>query len=234
MVIRVLIIDDHPVTCAGIEHVFSTAGDISVVGVAGTVADGLELMRTLNPDLISMDLNMPDLGGLEAINKILHENPKQKVLVLTVYTADIFPISLLRAGACGYLTKDRPPAEIIQAVRTIYQGQHYLTPDVAQRLALGRISTSSDSPFDVLSTRELQVTQRIAAGQNPNQIAKELFLSNKTVNTYRYRIFSKLRKYQITNDIRLALLALEYGIVSNLSSAILMKDETGEQKDQSK
>jgi len=222
-VITTFVIDDHEVTLKGLEYIFSKTPDIQVVGTGTSVRTALANIQ--NPDVVILDLNMPDVGGLEAINQILQKNAKQKVLVLTMHTADIFPISLLRAGATGFLTKDRPVKELIEAVRKTHAGQAYLTPDVAQRLALGRISTASDSPFDVLSTRELQVTQRIAAGQNPNQIAKELFLSNKTVNTYRYRIFSKLRKYQITNDIRLALLALEYGIVSNLTTATLLKEE---------
>jgi len=211
-VIKVLLVDDHELVRTGIKSLLANASGISVVAEASSGEDAIKIAREKQPNVVLMDLKMPGISGLEATRKILHHDPDAKILVLTVCNDDVFPIRLLRAGASGYLTKDCDADEMIRAIRAVQAGQRYISPQIAQRLALKRFSSDEESPFDALSERELQVMLMITSGKKVQDIAEKLHLSPKTVNTYRYRLFEKLG---IKNDVELTHLAMRFGMVDN-------------------
>lgn len=210
--INVVIVDDHDLIRAGIRYMLSDVSGIKVVGEADNGEDGLKLARELSPDVVLMDIRMPGVGGLEATRKILHYSPDTKVLVITACADDMHPTRLLQIGAFGYLTKDASVDEMIQAIRTVYAGQRYVNPRVAQQLILKNVKDVERTSFDNLSSRELQIAMMIVKGYKVKDIAEKLNLSPKTVNSYRYRIFSKLK---IKGDVELVRLALQYGLIES-------------------
>ena len=208
--INVLIVDDHDLVRTGIKHMLSNAEGINVLGEASTGEEAVKMTRDLMPDVVLMDVKMPGIGGLEATRKLLRILPNVKVLVVTVLDDDLFPSRLLQAGAVGYLTKGASMDEMLQAIHTVQSGQRYISPEVAKQLALKHLVDDHDSPFDALSERELQVMLMITEGMKVQDIAEKLCLSPKTVNSYRYRIFDKLR---VKNDVELTHLAIRYHIL---------------------
>ncbi len=190
----------------------NNAQGIKVVGEAHSGEDAVKLARELRPDVVLMDLKMEGIGGLEATRKLLRIDPDIKVLVITVCDDDIFPSRLLQAGAAGYLTKGgSSETEMIQAIRAVHSGQRYISPAVAQQLAFKHLTDSDDSPIESLSERELQVMLMIVHGLRPQEISEKLCLSPKTVNSYRYRLFEKLK---VKNDVELTLLAIRHGLLN--------------------
>lgn len=184
---------------------------LQVVGQADSGEESLEQARELKPDVVLMDVKMPGIGGLEATRKLLRSHPDIKVVAVTVCEDDPFPTRLLQAGAAGYMTKGAGLAEMVQAIRLVFAGQRYISPQIAQQLALKSFQPqSSNSPFDLLSEREIQIALMIVGCQKVQAISDKLCLSPKTVNTYRYRIFEKL---SISSDVELALLAVRHGMV---------------------
>lgn len=208
--INVLIVDDHDLIRYGIKKLLAGCRDINVVGEATSGEAAVRLARELNPDIVLMDLKMPGIGGIEATHKLLRANPKIKVIAVTSCNEEPFPYRLVRAGASGYVTKSADVEELITAIRRVYGGQVYITPEVAQQMALRQATSASKSPFAELSERELQVMWMITHGHRVREIAGKLCLSPKTVNTYRYRLFEKLK---IRNDVELTHLALHYGML---------------------
>jgi len=152
-------------------------------------------------------MNMPGMGGLEATRKILRYQPHAKIIVLTVHTEDPFPSKVMQAGASGYLTKGATPPEVLQAIRQVSRGQRYLSPEIAQQMALSQFNPADENPFKSLSERELQIMLMITNGEKVNDISEQLNLSPKTVNSYRYRLFAKLG---ISGDVELTRLAIRY------------------------
>lgn len=215
--IKLLVVDDHELVRESVASQLDSAKDMEVVGKAASGEEAINLARKYNPDVILMDLQMPGMGGLEATRKLLRIMPDVKILVLTICDNDVFPARLLEEKASGYITKNCKPKDLIDAIKKVYSGQRYISPEIAQKLVLKR-SSKEDSPFDILSEREFQVMIMITKGQKVPQIASVLHLSTKTVNTYRYRIFEKLG---INNDVELTLLALRHGVIdnNNLSSS---------------
>lgn len=184
---------------------------LKVVGQAESGEEALKKARELKPDVVLMDVKMPGIGGLEATRKLSRSNPDIKVIAVTVCEEDPFPTRLLQAGAAGYLTKGAALEEMVQAIRLVFAGQRYISPQIAQQLALKSFQPQqSGSPFDLLSEREIQIALMIANCEKVQSISDKLCLSPKTVNTYRYRIFEKL---SITSDVELALLAVRHGMV---------------------
>lgn len=208
--INVLIVDDHDLVRLGIKKLLSTVSDIKVVGEAESGEIAVRLVRELKPDVVLMDLKMPGIGGLEATHKLLRVNPGIKVIVVTSCDEEPFPYRLVRAGAAGYVTKNANIEELVGAIRKVYAGQAYITPEIAQKMALRQVSDAAKSPFAELSERELQVMWMITHGNRVQEIASKLCLSPKTVNTYRYRLFEKLN---VKNDVELTHLALRYGML---------------------
>jgi two-component system, NarL family, invasion response regulator UvrY len=183
---------------------------LQVVGQAESGEESLIKARELKPDVVLMDVKMPGIGGLGATTKLLRSHPDIKVVVVTVCEEDPFPTRLLQAGAAGYLTKGAGLAEMVQAIRLVFAGQRYISPQIAQQLAIKSFQPVSDSPFDALSEREIQIALMIVGCQKVQTISDKLCLSPKTVNTYRYRIFEKLT---ISSDVELTLLAVRHGMV---------------------
>lgn len=207
--IRVLVVDDHDLVRTGITRMLADIDGLQVVGEADSGEMALKMARELKPDVVLMDVKMPGIGGLEATRKLLRSQPDTKVVAVTVCEEDPFPTRLLQAGAAGYLTKGAGLDEMVQAIRLAFAGQRYISPQIAQQLALKPFQPQG-SPFDTLSEREIQIALMIVGCQKVQIISDKLCLSPKTVNTYRYRIFEKL---SVTSDVELTLLAVRHGMV---------------------
>jgi len=208
--IHVLLVDDHALVRVGVRRLLEGAQDIKVVAEASDGEEALRLVRELKPDIILMDIRMPGIGGVNAIQKILLANPEVKVISLTSYTNDAFFISLLEVGVLGYLTKGASADEMIRAIHAVHAGQRYINADIANRFVLKGLGKAQGSRFDVLSEREYEIASRIIHGQDVQTIADDLVLNPKTVNSYRYRVFEKLK---INHDVSLTLLALQEGLL---------------------
>ncbi|KRW58107.1 response regulator transcription factor GacA [Pseudomonas sp. TTU2014-080ASC] len=209
--IRVLVVDDHDLVRTGIARMLGDIDGLQVVGEASSGEESLKKARELKPDVVLMDIKMPGIGGLEATRKLIRSYPDIRIIAVTACEEDPFPTRLLQAGAAGYLTKGAALDEMVQAVRMVFAGQRYISPQIAQQLALKSFQPqSTGSPFDLLSEREIQIALMIADCQKVQSISDRLCLSPKTVNTYRYRIFEKM---SITSDVELALLAVRHGMI---------------------
>jgi len=208
--ITILIVDDHDLVRAGIRSLLSSVTGMKVIGEAASGEEAIKLAREKRPNVVLMDVRMPGIGGLEATRKLLRADPEIKVIALTVCGGEPFPSKLLQAGAVGYLTKGSGLEEMLQAIQSVFHGKRYISPSVAQELALKHLSDEKGSPFEVLSERELQVMMMITSGQKVQEISDKLFLSPKTVSSYRYRLFEKL---SVHSDVELTHLAIRYGIL---------------------
>lgn len=208
--INVLLVDDHELVRAGIRRILEDIKGIKVVGEASCGEDAVKWCRTNAVDVVLMDMSMPGIGGLEATRKIARSTADVKIIMLTVHTENPLPAKVMQAGAAGYLSKGAAPQEVVSAIRSVYSGQRYIASDIAQQMALSQIEPEkTESPFASLSERELQIMLMITKGQKVNEISEQLNLSPKTVNSYRYRMFSKLN---IHGDVELTHLAIRHGL----------------------
>ncbi len=210
--IKVLVVDDHDLVRNGIIRMLADVADIKVVGDVASGEAAIQAARELLPDVVLMDVRMPGIGGLEATRKLVLQHPEIRVIAVTICDEDPFPSRLLQAGAAGYLTKGSCIEEVVKAIRQVCSGQRFLSSDIAQLLALRPFDSVDRNPFDQLSEREMQVALMIANCHSIQDISERLFLSPKTVNTYRYRIYEKLT---INSDVELALLAVRHGLANN-------------------
>ncbi|MEY3182300.1 MAG: two-component system response regulator UvrY [Pseudomonadota bacterium] len=208
--ITVLLVDDHELVRAGLSRLLGDVPGIRVIAEASNGEEAIKLAKEKRPQVVLMDVRMPGMGGLEATRKMAKIDKNIKVIVLTVYDTEPFPTKLLQAGAAGYLTKDSDIHEIVNAIKTVSGGKHYLRPEIAQQLALRSFSDFQDSPLESLSERELQIMVMITSGQKIQEISDTLCLSPKTINGYRYRLFEKLN---IQNDVELTHFALRHGLI---------------------
>jgi two-component system, NarL family, invasion response regulator UvrY len=212
--IRILLVDDHQLFLTGIGSVLGEAADMQVVGEASSGEEAVEFVRKSPPDVILMDLNMPGIGGIEATRKILRIEPDVKIIAVTALTDDPFPNQLLDAGALGYISKGCPADQLFGAIHSVMNGRHYISADVAQKLALGRMAgRNGESPLEKLSAREMQVMLMIVGGQSTQAISDALFLSPKTVSTYRHRLYEKLG---VTNDVELTRFAIRHHVIDEV------------------
>ncbi|MQA07446.1 MAG: response regulator [Pseudonocardiaceae bacterium] len=186
--IGLLIVDDHPVVRGGLRGVFAGDPDFQVLGEAGDGAEALAQADRLNPDVVLMDLRMPGMGGVEAIQRLSATAPSVRVLVLTTYDTDADVLPAIEAGATGYLLKDAPRDELIRAVRAAYRDESVLSPSVASRL-MGQVRQPTQ---DTLSQRELDVLTMIAGGATNREAAAKLFISEATIKTHLLHIYAKL------------------------------------------
>lgn len=207
--IDVLLVDDHELVRAGIRALLGNAEGIRVVAEASCGEEAIETIRRKPPHVVLMDVNMPGIGGMEATRKITRINPKVKIIIVTVHSGDPFPARLFKAGAAGYLTKGCSVEEMVRAIREVSGGGHYVSAAIAQSLALSMIP-GSESSFDKLSQREMQVFMMLIRGDRTQQISEQLHLSPKTISTYRYRLYEKLG---VQSDAELARLAMRYGLL---------------------
>lgn len=207
---KVLVVDDHRLVRLGTSRLLADMEDFDIVGEADCGEQAVEMVRENSPDIVLMDVHMPGIGGLEATRRCLRVEPELKVIVLTMYEEDPYPSKLLSIGAHGYLTKRTEPNELVLAIRRVMAGQRYISSDIAQHLALKPFADDETTPFDSLSGREMQIALMVVNGHKVPEISKQLSLSPKTVNSYRYRIFEKLT---VTNDVSLTRLAIKHHVL---------------------
>ena len=208
--INVMLVDDHDLVRSGIKRILTDVGDIEVVAEAGSGEQAVRQAREIRPDVILMDLSMPGIGGMEATRKITRSMPDAKMIAVTIHEDEPFPARLLEAGAVGYLTKGCDVREIIDAIKSVYLGEQYLTPGVAQKLALSFVNHRDKAPLEELTQRETQVMLMIVKGEPNKRISEKLCLSPKTTSTYRYRLFEKLG---VINDVELTRFAIRHGLI---------------------
>ncbi len=208
MSIRILIVDDHKITRDGLRAMFEKLPGMEVVGEAETGRDGVKLSRDFVPDVVIMDISMPDLNGIDATRQILAETPKTKVIALSMYSDRRYVIGMLKAGVSGYLLKSCAFDELANAVNTVVKNQSYISPKIADTLMQDytrNLSINDNSTVSALTPREREVLQLIAEGLTSTQIASRLFVSVKTVSTHRRKIMEKLNIYSIAELTKYAL-----------------------------
>lgn len=207
--IRILVVDDHAVVRAGLRNFLADAPDMEIAGDASNSDEALRLIREQDWHVVLLDISLPHKSGIEILKQIKREKPNLPVLVLSMHPESRYAVQLLRNGAGGYLQKEAMAEELIAAIRTVVVGRKYVSPAVAQLLALD-IDQSGKGPLHAaLSEREFQIFCRLAGGQGPTRIAEDLSLSVKTVSTYRVRILEKMKMasnadlmyYAIKNDL---------------------------------
>jgi DNA-binding NarL/FixJ family response regulator len=191
MSIRILIADDHAIVRAGLQQFIADEPDLEVAGEAATGTEALAFIRNEPCDVVLLDIAMPDLNGVDALLQIRRVKPELPVLILTAYPEEQYAVSLLRAGASGFIRKESASEQLIAAIRTVAQGRKYVSPSLGELLV--KDLEGNDRPAHAtLSEREFQIFRRLAAGQSVSRIAEDLFLSVKTVSTYRSRILEKM------------------------------------------
>ena len=208
--IKVLLVDDHDLVRTGLSRLLSDAQGIEVIGEAKSGEEAITKQKQHQPSVVLMDANMPGIGCLEATRRMLRFDPDLKVIALTVHGDEPYPSQFINAGAMGYLTKGTDIEEMVKAIHSVNSGKFYLAAEVAQQMAISQFKNNDDNPFAKLSEREMQVAMMVVNCISAQEIADKLFVSVKTVNTYRYRIFEKLG---IDSDVKLTHLAIRYGLI---------------------
>jgi NarL family two-component system response regulator LiaR len=210
--IRVLIADDHALVREGLRRLLISKAGLDVVGQAGNGREAVEQARQLQPDVILLDLVMPDMDGIQAIKHIKQDNPQARILMLTSFSGDRQVYDAVKAGAMGYLLKDSSPQDLVDAISRVYHGEISLQPDIARKL-VQEISRPPDAPAaeEPLTEREVEVLQMVAQGRSNQEIAEELYLSERTVRTHVSHILNKLH---LANRTQAALYALRTGLSS--------------------
>jgi DNA-binding NarL/FixJ family response regulator len=211
MTIRIIIADDHGVVAEGLKHVVEAQSDMQVVSLAVDGREAVRQARDLQPDVVLMDLSMPELNGADATRAILERDPKCRVIVLSMYSEREYVRRALKAGAAGYVVKRSAAKEVVDAIRAVHAGQRYLSPRVADVVLDDYAGDGADDLLAKLSQREREVLQLLAEGHTGAQIAERLSLSQKTVETYRARLVEKLGIRDVAGLVRFA---IQRGIVS--------------------
>lgn len=207
--INVMLVDDHAVVRMGFKLLLEAAPDIKVVAEAESGEIAVRSYAEHHPDVVVMDITMPGIGGLEAIERIMAKDNQARILVLSAHEDSVHPKRVLNAGALGYLTKRTAAEELIKAIRTVAARKMYLEANIAQQMAIQQLSGDQD-PVDVLSAREFEVFIALAKGKTTNEIADTLNLSPRTVGTHLYNIKQKLGA---TTSADLALTAMRCGLI---------------------
>ena len=208
MAIRILLADDHTLMRKGLRSLLEKIEDFEVVAEAQNGRSTVRLTLELEPDIVIMDISMPDLNGIDATLQITEKCPESRVIALSIHSDRRFVIQMLKAGASGYLLKDCAFEELEDAIRKAYDGQMYLSPKVAGTVVkdyIGRVSKEEASVYTLLSEREREVLQLLAEGQSTKEIAASLFVSVKTVETHRQNIMKKLGIYNIPDLVKYAI-----------------------------
>lgn len=209
--IRILLADDHAVVRAGLRMLLSADAELQIVGEAETGAEALRLAAELEPDVVLMDISMPDLNGIEATRRIKAAHPDIAVLALTMHEDDQYFFEMLAAGASGYVPKRAAPNDLITAIHAVQKGGVFLFPSVARALVQDYLQRSAGgSSFDALTEREREVLILIAQGRSNQEIADQLVISIKTVNRHRENIMAKLNLH---SRVELVRYALEKGLI---------------------
>jgi len=204
-----MLVDDHAVVRMGFKMLLESDSDIKVVAEAESGEQAIQRFVEFKPHVVVMDITMPGIGGLEAIERILAKDNTAKILVLSAHEDSVHPKRVLNAGAMGYLTKRSAAEELIKAIRVVATGKKYLEASVAQQMAIQQLS-GEQNPVDVLSPREFEVFMALAKGKTTNEFAETLFLSPRTVGTHLYNIKQKLNA---NNSAEIALIAMRSGLL---------------------
>ena len=214
--IRTIIADNHGLFRAGVIRLLRDVRAIDVVAEAETGEEAVDLARKLNPHVVSLEIVMPGIGGLEAARRILRSETGTQVVILTGAWDAPYPTQALRSGVCGFVTKRGAPEDVIVAIKRAYAGKRFVSADIAERLAFQSFDDEANAPFDQLSSREMQIALMVINCQRVQDISAHLHLSPKTINAYRYRIFDKL---SVSSDVELAMLAVKHGMVNPVLSS---------------
>jgi two-component system, NarL family, invasion response regulator UvrY len=210
--IKVLLVDDHELVRSGVEALLNSVEDIQILGVCDSGEQAISAIQQHLPDVVLMDVNMPGMGGFEACRRVLQLFPTVKIIGLSVHNGGPIPQQLLKLGVVGFVSKASPVSEMVEAIHAVMDGRRYLCQEVASNLAFESISGDSVSPFFQLSRRESEVAQLILMGKSIQEISEMLKVSDKTVNTYRYRLYAKL---DVKNDVELTRLAVKFNYLDN-------------------
>ena len=208
--IRLLIADDHPIVREGLRRIVAEHSDMRLVDEAVDGQDVMAKLKAADVDVLLLDVNMPGPGFLNTLRRVTSERPDIRVLVLSVHPEDQFGVRSLRAGAAGYLTKERTPEELVEAIRRVHRGGKYITPALAESMAFHLGTNVEAPPHELLSDREFEVLGLFGSGKSVTEIAAHLTLSPKTVSTYKTRVLEKLK---LKNGAALIRYTLEHGLV---------------------
>jgi two-component system, NarL family, response regulator NreC len=201
--IRILLVDDHAMVRQGFRMILAAQSDMEIIGEAGNGREAVELSDKLKPDIVVMDVAMPELNGIEATRRIAASSPRTRVLALSMYKDSVYVREILRAGARGFLLKDAIDRDLLAAVRAVASGEGYLSPAVSEAV-LSDYRKHVTDPLDLLSSREREVLQMIAEGKTNKDIATTLELSVYTVDAHRGRIMEKLNLHSVGELVRFA------------------------------
>jgi two-component system invasion response regulator UvrY len=207
--INILLVDDHSVVRMGFKMLIENESDMAVICEAESGELGITAFKEHKPSIVIMDITMPGMGGLDAIERIIAFDKKAKILVLSAHEDSVHPKRALSAGALGYLTKRSAAEELIKAIRSVNSGTKYLEPAIAQQMAITQIS-GENNPVEILSDREFEVFMDLAKGKSTNEIADTMCLSPRTVGTHLYNIKQKLNA---NNSAEIALIAIRSGLL---------------------
>ena len=207
--INILLVDDHSVVRMGFKMLIENESDMAVICEAESGELGITAFKEHKPSMVIMDITMPGMGGLDAIERIIAFDKKAKILVLSAHEDSVHPKRALSAGALGYLTKRSAAEELIKAIRSVNSGTKYLEPAIAQQMAITQIS-GENNPVEILSDREFEVFMDLAKGKSTNEIADTMCLSPRTVGTHLYNIKQKLNA---NNSAEIALIAIRCGLL---------------------
>jgi two-component system invasion response regulator UvrY len=202
--IKVIVVDDHPVVRRGLKQIIEDEPDMKVAGEAKNAGECFSLVRKMECSLVLLDISLPDKNGFDVLKQLRYEHPKLPVLILSIYQEDQYAVRFIKAGASGYLMKEGAPEELVKAIRKVHAGGKYVSASLAEKLA-SHLDTSDKPPHENLSDREFQILCMIAKGESLKGISDELCISEKTVSTYRSRILEKMKMSTNSDLTRYAL-----------------------------
>lgn len=210
--IRVVIADDHAILRAGLKQLLVATQEIDVIAEANNGFEALQYARTLDFDVLLLDLSMPGKSGIELIKQVKSEHPKLRILILSMHEEQQYAIRAIKAGASGYLTKDSAPTQLVSALRKVASGGAFISPEVAEQLALGAMPQTESLPHTLLSDREYQVFRLLVSGATVSTIGEQLNLSVKTVSTHKARLMQKMG---INNSSELVRYAMTHHLLND-------------------
>jgi two-component system invasion response regulator UvrY len=202
--IKVIIVDDHPVVRRGLKQIIEDEPDMQVVGEATNAGDCFSLVRRMECSLVLLDITLPDRSGFDVLIQLKYERPGLPVLILSAHSEDQYAVRFIKAGASGYLMKEGAPEELVKAIRKVNAGGKYVSASLAEKL-VSHLDALDKPPHENLSDREFQILRLIAQGKSLKDIADELCISEKTVSTYRSRIMEKMKMSTNSDLTRYAL-----------------------------
>ena len=213
MTVRIVLADDHAIVREGLKRIVSDVADFTVAGEAADGTEVMQIVRSLEFDVLVLDLSMPGRSGMELIKLVKAEKPRLRILVLSMHQEMQYAVRAIKSGASGYLTKESAPGQLEQAIRKIAGGGAYISAEVAEQLALGAMPGSDAPPHQALSDREFEVFRLLVAGEAVSDIAAKLNLSVKTVSTHKSNLMQKLG---LSNQTELVRYALKHGLADPL------------------